>query len=44
MPLLSVSLTGNGLKDPSSAIDHSGNELKQGIPKDMEKVAKVMGF
>ena len=37
-------LTGNGLKDPSSAIDHSGNELKQGIPKDLEKVAKVMGF
>lgn len=37
-------LTGNGLKDPDSAIDHSGNELKQGIPKDLEKVAQVMGF
>lgn len=37
-------LTGNGLKDPDSAIKHSENELKQGIPKDMEKVAKIMGF
>ncbi len=37
-------LTGNGLKDPDSAIDHSGNELKQGIPKDLDKVAQVMGF
>ncbi len=37
-------LTGNGLKDPDCAINHSGNELKQGIPKDLEKVAKIMGF
>lgn len=37
-------LTGNGLKDPSSAVEHSFNELKQGVPKDMEKVAKVMGL
>ena len=37
-------LTGNGLKDPSSAVEHSLNELKQGIPKDLAKVAKVMGF
>ncbi len=37
-------LTGNGLKDPSSALDHSFNELKQGVPKDLEKIAKVMGF
>ena len=37
-------LTGNGLKDPSSAVDHSANELKQGIPNDLERVAKVMGF
>lgn len=37
-------LTGNGLKDPDSAINHSGNELKQGIPKDIKEVAKVMGF
>ncbi|MDJ0570239.1 MAG: threonine synthase [Pleurocapsa sp. MO_192.B19] len=37
-------LTGNGLKDPSSAVDHSLNELKQGLPLDLEQVAKVMGF
>lgn len=37
-------LTGNGLKDPDTAVKHSDNELKQGIPKDLEQVAKVMGF
>ena len=37
-------LTGNGLKDPTSAVDHSLNELKQGIPLDLKKVAEVMGF
>ncbi|BAZ46282.1 threonine synthase [Chondrocystis sp. NIES-4102] len=37
-------LTGNGLKDPSTAVDHSQNQLKQGIPSDFQKVAKVMGF
>ncbi len=37
-------LTGNGLKDPSSAVDHSFNELKQGVPKDLEKIAKAMGL
>ncbi|MEL6494091.1 MAG: threonine synthase [Cyanobacteria bacterium J06623_7] len=37
-------LTGNGLKDPSSAVEYSGNELKQGIPNDIVEVAKVMGF
>ena len=37
-------LTGNGLKDPSSAVEYSGNELKQGIPNDVAKVAAVMGF
>jgi threonine synthase len=37
-------LTGNGLKDPSTAVDHSQNELKQGIPNDIEKVAAIMGF
>lgn len=37
-------LTGNGLKDPSSAVEHSLNELKQGVPKDLKQVAKVMGF
>ena len=37
-------LTGNGLKDPSSAVEHSLNELKQGVPNDISEVAKVMGF
>nr|WP_263858181.1 threonine synthase [Waterburya agarophytonicola] len=37
-------LTGNGLKDPTSAVDHSLNELKQGIPLNLEKVAGIMGF
>ncbi|GAB4524705.1 MAG: threonine synthase [Pleurocapsa sp.] len=37
-------LTGNGLKDPSSAIDHSLNDIKKGIEVDLETVAKVMGF
>ena len=37
-------LTGNGLKDPSSAVEHSENELKKGIPNDIAEVAKVMGF
>ena len=37
-------LTGNGLKDPSSAVDHSENQLKQGVPLDIKKVAEVMGF
>lgn len=37
-------LTGNGLKDPSTAVEHSGNDLKKGIPNDVDKVAEVMGF
>lgn len=37
-------LTGNGLKDPDTAVKHSDNELKRGVPKDLEQVAKVMGF
>lgn len=37
-------LTGNGLKDPSSAVEHSHNDLKQGVPNDVGQVAKVMGF
>ena len=37
-------LTGNGLKDPSCAVEHSLNDLKQGIPNDIDRVAKVMGF
>ncbi len=37
-------LTGNGLKDPDSAIKHSDNPLKQGIPPELDAVAKAMGF
>ncbi len=37
-------LTGNGLKDPDSAISHSQNAVKQGIKADLATVAQVMGF
>ncbi|MEB3292539.1 MAG: threonine synthase [Synechococcales bacterium] len=37
-------LTGNGLKDPDSAIKYSENNFYQGIAPDLEAVAKVMGF
>ena len=37
-------LTGNGLKEPSSAIDYSINETYQGIEANIDAVAKVMGF
>jgi len=37
-------LTGNGLKDPSSAIDYSVNETYTGIEANLADVAKVMGF
>ena len=37
-------LTGNGLKDPDCAVEHSQNQLKQGVPKNLKKVAEVMGF
>lgn len=37
-------LTGNGLKDPTSAIDHCQNSVKTGIPANLEALAKVMGF
>lgn len=37
-------LTGNGLKDPDSAIANSYNEVKAGIEPDLDTVAKVMGF
>jgi len=37
-------LTGNGLKDPTSAIDHCHNSVKTGIPANLEAIAKVMGF
>ncbi|MCT7970014.1 threonine synthase [Laspinema sp. D1] len=37
-------LTGNGLKDPDTAIKHSNNPFKQGIEPEIAAVAKVMGF
>jgi threonine synthase len=37
-------LTGNGLKDPDTAIKHSGNQFKQGIAPELDEIAKVMGF
>lgn len=37
-------LTGNGLKDPDSAIKHSATQLHQGIEPDLNIVAKLMGF
>uniref|UniRef100_UPI0030DDAEC7 threonine synthase n=1 Tax=Coleofasciculus sp. FACHB-SPT9 TaxID=2692791 RepID=UPI0030DDAEC7 len=37
-------LTGNGLKDPDTAIKHSENSFKQGIEPDLATVAQVMGF
>ncbi len=37
-------LTGNGLKDPDTAIKHSQNQFKTGIAPDIEAVAQAMGF
>ncbi len=37
-------LTGNGLKDPESAIERSGNQFKAGLSADADSLAKVMGF
>ncbi|MEO6860064.1 MAG: pyridoxal-phosphate dependent enzyme, partial [Microcoleus sp.] len=37
-------LTGNGLKDPDTAINHSKNNFKQGIAPNLEAVAGAMGF
>jgi len=37
-------LTGNGLKDPDSAIKHSDNRLKSGVKPDLATVADVIGF
>ncbi len=35
-------LTGNGLKDPQSAIDYAQAQVKSGIPSDVGSVAKAM--
>lgn len=37
-------LTGNGLKDPDTAIKHSNSKFHQGLDADIATVAKVMGF
>ncbi|OLP19118.1 threonine synthase [Leptolyngbya sp. 'hensonii'] len=37
-------LTGNGLKDPDTAIQHSNNPFKAGISPNLQEVAQVMGF
>lgn len=37
-------LTGNGLKDPDTAIRYSNNQLKQGIEPTLGAVAAAMGF
>ncbi len=37
-------LTGNGLKDPDTAIANSINPFQQGIPANMAAVAAAMGF
>ncbi|BAZ37187.1 threonine synthase [Calothrix sp. NIES-4101] len=37
-------LTGNGLKDPDTAIKHSNAQFKQGIAPDIQAVASAMGF
>jgi threonine synthase len=37
-------LTGNGLKDPDTAIKSATNVVKQGIEANLESVATAMGF
>ncbi|KAF3887504.1 MULTISPECIES: threonine synthase [Nostocales] len=37
-------LTGNGLKDPDTAIKHSSSQFKQGIQPELKAVAEAMGF
>lgn len=37
-------LTGNGLKDPDTAIKHSQSQIKQGIDPNILAVAEMMGF
>ena len=37
-------LTGNGLKDPTCAIDHCQSEVKTGIPADLDALVKAMGL
>ncbi|WP_017325843.1 threonine synthase [Synechococcus sp. PCC 7336] len=37
-------LTGNGLKDPDTAVKHCETDIHSGIPANLSAVAKVMGF
>ena len=37
-------LTGNGLKDPGTAMDLNVNQLNAGLPNDIDKLASIMGF
>jgi threonine synthase len=37
-------LTGNGLKDPDTAIKHSDSQFTQGIEPDPAEIAKIIGF
>ena len=37
-------LTGNGLKDPDTAIKYSDSQIKQGIDPELLAVAEVMGL
>lgn len=37
-------LTGNGLKDPDTAIEHSNNQFQQGVKSTTEAVAQAMGL
>jgi threonine synthase len=37
-------LTGNGLKDPDTAINHSRNQVKAGLEPDEVTLAQAMGF
>ena len=37
-------LTGNGLKDPTTAIEHNDSKFHTGLEPDTATVARVMGF
>ena len=37
-------LTGNGLKDPTTAIEHNDSKFHTGLDPDKATVAQVMGF
>jgi threonine synthase len=37
-------LTGNGLKDPTTAIEHNDSKFHTGLEPDTQTVARVLGF